>query len=195
MKSTFARILLAAAITNAPAIGWACPPQRQVIRKQVAVVQQQVVPYVQQQQVYAQPLYAGQQVFLKQVQPYAYYNVGDEVRTEAIVERVARLLEQRLQAKLKAGEQATVHPGAALMASKCASCHKEGAKAVADKGSPVLFDASQKWLGTRDQAIAAISLVKRGAMPPDPAKELDDDEFIAVKSYLERISSRKDESE
>lgn len=192
--NTFARILLAAAITNAPAIAWACPPQRQVVRKQAVVVQQHV-PFVQQQQIYTAPLYPQQQVFLKQVQPYAYYNVGDEVRTEAIVERVARLLEQRLQAKLKAGEQSTVHPGAAIMAAKCASCHREGAKAVADKAAPVLFDASQKWIGTRDQAVTSQSLAKRGAMPPQPAKQLDDDEFLAVKSYLDRISSRKDETE
>lgn len=192
--NTVARIMLAAAISNAPIVAHACPPQRQVVRKQQVIVQQQAVP-VYQQQVYAQPLYPQQQVILKQVQPYAYFNVGDEVRTEAIVERVARLLEQRLQAKLKAGEPSTVHPGAAVMAAKCASCHREGSKPVADKGAAVLFDASQKWLGTRDQAIAAIALVKRGAMPPDPAKELDDDEFIAVKSYLDRISSRKDETE
>ncbi len=193
-----ARILLAAAITNAPVVAWsapACAVQRQVVRKQI-VTQQPIVVQQYGQQVYTAPLYPQNQVYLNQIAPHQYYGVGLEVQLDAIAEKISKKIEAQLQAKLKMGQQGpAVHPGAAIMAAKCANCHREGSKPVADKGAPVLFDASQKWLGTRDQAIAAISLVKRGAMPPEPAKELEDDEFIAIKSYLDRISSRKDESE
>lgn len=193
--NAFVRVLLAAAVTNAPAIAWALPPcnvqQQVVIRKQQAVV---VTPQQQYfgQQIYTTPLYP-QQLYLNQIAPHTYFGVGLEVQLDAIAEKISKKVEAQLRAKLRAEQAPQEHPGAALLSAKCASCHHEGTKAVVEKGAPVLFDASDKWIGTRDQAIASKSQIKTGGMPPPPAKEMTDEELLTAKTYLDRVSSRKDD--
>lgn len=140
----------------------------------------------------------GYTVQLQQINPYVYpyavYSVGQGIReeatSEAIFARVLQKLEARLDKMAPAAQNQQPqawHPGATLLAQRCASCHKQGSKAVADDGAPVLFTVENKWQAGRDASLKAVTLAKRGGMPPQPATQLTVEEFLAVKGYFEAV--------
>lgn len=180
------RVLLALSIAFAPHAAFAIPPQHCGVR-------QNVVQYQQAQAVQTY-VHNGQYLQLQQVYPYAFYSVGAAIQEEAVAARIAKLVEKKLQAAAMANQPgpapapAYVHPGATLATQRCSGCHKAGAKAVADDGAPILFDPAGKWIGTRDQASAAVTAMRLGSMPPvKSGKELETEEFITVQAYLNTL--------
>lgn len=162
-----------------------CNQQRVIVKQNHAQFQNQIV--------YTHPY--QQAIVLKQINPgYGYYSVGDEVRTDAIVERLARRLEEKMmagkQSGIKGNEQYAAPAGAKILAAKCANCHKEGTKSVTEKGSPVLFDAGNNWIASRDNTIKAVSAVKLGSMPPEEGKELSDEDFITIRAFLDGFTRK-----
>ena len=162
---------------------------------QAVVVQRQQSYYTVPQQQYATQ-YVQKYVVLNQVNPYAYYSASALLEEEAVSNRLAAqveaLVQQRLDAALKAqvkhGQNATpVAPGLALMQNKCAKCHTEGSKKVVDEGAVAMFNAAGEWIGTAGMASASKTLAKRGAMPPPPADQLTDDEYLAIANWLDKL--------
>lgn len=192
------RVVLAATIAIAPQVAFSANcgqfVQRQVVRQQHRVVQQQAVAHVQQLGHANQHL---QQYYLQQIAPVQYYSVGAAIQEQAVAERIAKLVEQKLAKQFRQLQDLPghsqpapqpEHPGATVLAERCANCHKPGAKAVTDDAAPTMFDAAGNWTGTTDQASKAITLSKRGAMPPAPGKSLDDDDFLSLRAFLESRS-------
>jgi len=156
-----------------------------------------------QRQVVAQPVYVqnGYTVQLQQAPAaYAYYSVSGALQEQALVEAISA----KIIAKLSAAPQTVTNPetcppgtgadawkptdpGAVVLLQKCANCHKQTSKAVADNHSPVLFDSVGKWTGNRDAAIKGVTAAKLGAMPPGPAAALSDDDFLAVRAYFQKL--------
>jgi mono/diheme cytochrome c family protein len=204
-----ARIILSAAILLAshPASA-SCPPQANAACVVQRVVKQQVVQYTAPQQVYAvQPhaqavvnyghQYVNQAVLLKQVYPQQYYTVGAQIEEEAIAERVALKALRRLEAQLdhavdrndrREDRGFNEPPGLSVAQRKCASCHSPGSQKVADGKAPPLFSGVGEWIGTPEQAVAAVAAAKEGRMPP-AGPELNDDDYFALKAYLTEASS------
>lgn len=201
------RVLLALAVLLAthPTFVYAghCNVQRVV--KQQAVVQY-VAPVVQHhaQQVVNYGHAYQQQVVLKQVGYVPqYYSVGAGVQEEALAERIARKALERINQQI---EQATeridrrgddrsgfTHPGQTVAQHKCATCHVEGSAQVASGKAPRLFSGLGQFVGTPDQAVAAVDAAKTGRMPPKSATgenpPLDDDDYFALKAYLTEATS------
>jgi len=161
------------------------------------------IQHFQRQQLVAQPVYVqnGYTVQLQQAPAaYAYYSVGGALQEQALVEAISA----KIIAKLSAAPQSLTNPataacdpgpagatpqdpGAVVLLQKCANCHKQTSKAVADNHSPVLFDSVGKWTGNRDAAIKGVTAAKLGAMPPGPAAALSDDDFLAVRAYFQKL--------
>jgi len=161
------------------------------------------IQHFQRQQVVAQPVYVqnGYTVQLQQAPAaYAYYSVSGALQEQALVEAISA----KIIAKLSAAPQSLTNPatcppgtgaaawspqdpGAVVLLQKCANCHKQTSKAVADNHSPVLFDSVGKWTGNRDAAIKGVTAAKLGAMPPGPAAALSDDDFLAVRAYFQKL--------
>ena len=162
------------------------PPQCNVVQKQQVIQQFQASNYV-----YAQPLQ------LQQVYPYTHFSVAQSIQEEAMANAVAKRVFQLLQAQQNAQQGVapqtapTEHPGATIARMKCANCHKAGAKAVTDSQAPVMFDATGKWIGSYEAAIKAVSATKLGSMPPSPAKELETDDFITFRAWLQSLYQKE----
>lgn len=168
-----------------------CGQQRQVVVQKQFVTQYQAVPHlIQQNQVLYQNGYAIQ---LQQVNPAQYYQVGPSIQEEAVAERIAKKVELKLANKQnyqRPGPSPTAgvsaEPGSVVLTQRCSNCHKDGSKAVHDDGAPILFSPDGGWIGSRDQAIKAITLSKLGAMPPK-GDAVSDDDFIKLQAFLEKL--------
>lgn len=193
------RVLLATLVIFAthPTFVYAghCGQAVQRVVKQQAVVQ------------YAAPVVAHayqQQVVLKQVGYVPqYYSVGAHVQEEALAEKIARQVLARVEQQI---QQATeridrrgddrsgfTHPGQTVAQHRCATCHVEGSAQVASGKAPRLFSGLGQFVGTPDQAVAAVDAAKTGRMPPKSATgetpPLDDDDYFALKAYLTEATS------
>lgn len=72
------------------------------------------------------------------------------------------------------------HPGSVVAKENCASCHT-GAKAKA-ANRPVFYDAKGTFIATDAQKQKMLTAARMGTMPPKQA--LDDDEYLALSSWL-----------
>ncbi len=161
------------------------------VTPQVALAGHCVQNVVQQPQALVRSYYVQQQpVYLQQVQPYAYFSTGAAIQEQAMTERITagviKALDRRLgQAVVTPPMPAPEHPGVAILAKRCSGCHKQGAKSVTDNGAPVMFDANMQFTGTRDDAMKSLVLARRGAMPPPPAPQFTEDDYLYVKNYFD----------
>lgn len=208
-----ARIILSTAIVLATHPAIACPPQsascnvQRVVNHHAANVQQvyaapqqAVVNYGHAQQAVVNygHAYNQQAVVLKQVYVPQYYSVGAQLEEEALAERIVRKALQSLDRKLSAAAgdhdrrddrgQFEEHPGLKLAQAKCATCHAKGSASVSEGKSPWLFTELGEFVGTPEQAVAAVDAARGGRMPPKGPPLVDDD-YFALKAYLTVASS------
>ena len=139
------------------------------------VCAQRVVKHV----TYAQPV-AYQQVAYQAayVSPYSYA-IGSDLVLEALAEKLAQRIEQKLVERQKQAAPQSI------VAEKCAKCHSPQSRAVSE-GAPPFFDQLGQLTATPEQRASMATASKLGAMPPPPAQELTDDEYIELRRELER---------
>jgi hypothetical protein len=123
---------------------------------------------------YAEPVY------LQQVMPNYYYSVGTDLQLDAIAERLA----ERIEAKIIARQEARVPR--TILAQSCAKCHSPGSKQVGELRAPVFFDDAGVLIATAEQRASMKTAARLGAMPPPPAEELSDDDYLQLKSEIDR---------
>lgn len=103
----------------------------------------------------SRPLHAGnchhffhkQAVVVQQVvaQPYVLYQAGQDIQAEALAEKVARLVEQKLTLRQTVSPQQQVAPNAF---ARCVSCHSgptPAAGLVLDGITPITCHAYWRW--------------------------------------------------
>jgi mono/diheme cytochrome c family protein len=139
-----------------------------------------------------QASYYQQPVYLQQVYAPYYYAVGQNIREEAVAERIARKVEQKLSQRVKALETPKPdHPGKAMLVQQCAKCHVSGSKAVTEKEAPVFFSDAATLKDLSDAQKKKIDdAVKDGHMPPAPAEPLSDADYLAIHNFLFPRSSK-----
>jgi uncharacterized membrane protein len=142
---------------------------------QRAVVKQRVVSYA-----YAQPVYQAVAYQQAYVSPYSYA-IGSDLVLEALAEKLALRIEQKLVER-----QREAAPPQSIVAEKCAKCHSPQSRAVVEEGVPAFFNELGQLTATPEQRASMATASKLGAMPPPPAKELTDDEYIELRRELER---------
>lgn len=157
----------------APAYGGVC-------RAQKVVAAQQVYSYA----TYAQPVY------LQQVAPAYAYSVGASLQEEAVADRIAALVLEKIEAARPAP---VIEQRRSLLSTACARCHTAGSRAVAEQDAPVFFDPVGVLTATREQRASMKTAAKLGAMPPPPTPQLDDDQYIELRRELERVDERQSE--
>lgn len=79
------------------------------------------------------------------------------------------------------------HPGLAVAKEACASCHT-GAKAKAEH-RPVFFDDAGKFIATAQQKQKILDAARAGRMPPKGP--LDEDDYIALSSWLKNSAAKQ----
>lgn len=131
--------------------------------------------------------YVAPVVALQVVQPYAYWSVGAAVQEEAVAERIARLVTKKLELRMpQAAAPVAEKPlGLSVLQSNCARCHKPDSKAVVEGKGPALFDALGNLTASQEQVGSISTSIRQGIMPPAPAEPLSDDDYLAVKQYLQ----------
>jgi mono/diheme cytochrome c family protein len=104
------------------------------------------------------------------------------------LDAIAERLSQRLEQKLIERQQRAALPDrpASIVADKCARCHTPNAKAVKESEAPTFFNELGELVATSEQRASMKTAAKLGAMPPPPAKELSDDDYIELRRELER---------
>lgn len=135
------------------------------------VVKQRVVSYA-----YAQPVVTYQQAYIS---PYQYA-IGSDLILESLAEKLAARIEQKLVERQRAEQPRSV------VVESCARCHVAGSKAVVELEAPVFFDAHGNLTANAEQRASMKTAARLGAMPPPPAKPLDDDTFLELRRELER---------
>lgn len=116
--------------------------------------------------------------------PYAYWSVGASVQEEALAERVARLVAKKLQLQAARSQPAEAPLGLTVLTQKCAKCHSPDSKPVVSAGVPAFFDASGAFVATPQQIGGITVAARNGLMPPPPAEPLSDDDFLAIKAFV-----------
>lgn len=118
-----------------------------------------------------------------------HYAVGIELREEAVAERIARRVQAKLDAraaKAKTPHDLAAASGERILKTACLACHVAGAKAVTD-GAPELFTREgQLKIASQLERSAVLAAIKEQRMPPPPAEGLSDDDYLAVKTLLDR---------
>lgn len=158
-------------IAVGPSLASHCAQPARVLQKQ------QYNAYQVQGQYQAQAVHNGY------YRPYEYY-VGEDLRLEAVAEKIARKVEEKLQERgtLQAAEPPL---GLTVLTQKCAVCHKPGTRAVLEKDAPVFFDAKGQLKPLKEaQALKMAMAADMGQMPPPPAKELSKRQAAAIEEYL-----------
>lgn len=150
----------------------------------VCRVQRVVTPVYSYQYSYAQP------VVLKQVYPNYYYSVGTDLQLDALAERLSARIEAKLIERQRAHEP---QERQSIVTASCAKCHSPGSKAVKEAEAPVFFDAAGNLTATAEQRASMKTAAKFGAMPPPPAKEMSDDDYIEFRRELERVTEQQRE--
>lgn len=158
----------------------------QIVHRQNLVVQKILTP------AYVIPQYS---TIVQQVKPEAYWSVGAQYQEEAQAERISRLVLQKLKKKIQAGNLNTgsqvqpVQPekplGLSVLQTNCIKCHKPTSKAVVEGKAPKLFDENGSLTVSQQEIGSILTVVKKGLMPPQPAEILTDEEYLAIKVYLD----------
>lgn len=175
-------ILLVASQVNA-----AC--QQQAVRKNVRVQQFQqvqqynavVVPY---QQYNAQPIFWSVGASIAE----EYKTTKEDQQAERISNKIMAKLEKRLAAyHASGGGQPVPQPelGLTVLQQNCFKCHNPNSKDVIEKRAPKLFDDQGNLTVSQQEIGSILTVIRKGIMPPKPAELISDDDYLAVKVYLE----------
>lgn len=175
-------ILLVASQVNA-----AC--QQQAVRKNVRVQQFQqvqqynavVVPY---QQYNAQPIFWSVGASIAE----EYKTTKEDQQAERISNKIMAKLEKRLAAyHASSGGQPVPQQelGLTVLQQNCMKCHNPNSKDVIEKRAPKLFDDQGNLTVSQQEIGSILTVIRKGIMPPKPAELISDDDYLAVKVYLE----------
>lgn len=172
-------ILLVASQVNA-----AC--QQQAVRKNVRVQQVQqynavVVPY---QQYNAQPIFWSVGASIAE----EYKTTKEDQQAERISNKIMAKLEKRLAAyHASSGGQPVPQQelGLTVLQQNCMKCHNPNSKDVIEKRAPKLFDDQGNLTVSQQEIGSILTVIRKGIMPPKPAELISDDDYLAVKVYLE----------
>lgn len=161
--------------------------QQQAVRKNVKVVQQVqqynavVVPYQQ----YSQPFVWSVGASVAE----EYRTSKEDQQAERISSKIMAKLEKRLAAYHASGGGQPAPPesplGLTVLQRDCFKCHNPNSKAVIEKRSPKLFDDQGNLTVSQQEIGSILTVIRKGIMPPKPAEPLSDDDYLAVKVYLE----------
>lgn len=155
-------------------------------RSQVKFQQQRIQSYAVQQVYQAIPTYSN-----------IVWSVGSDIRDDAREreqeKRITKSIIEGLRKEINAGrlnaggqtKEQTQAYGLTVLQQNCYKCHNPKSKAVIEERSPKLFDVNGNLTVSQQEIGSILTVIRKGIMPPKPAEPLNDDDYLAVKVYLE----------